>query len=246
MVNDVSGNGNNGTISGATWTAAGKYGNALSFNGFNSRVTVPDSAALHVTTGMTLEAWVYPTATSSAWRDVIEKGNDNYYLMATAQVAGGLPATSGTWAEPPLCGTSILLVNIWSHLASTYDGVTLRLYVNGAQVATKSVSGSIRVTADALTFGSDPFYGQYLSGRIDDIRIYNRSLTAAEIQADMNTPVGSPPPTATLTPTPSATGTFTPTPTATATATPTATATATPTSTPRHLHRPHPTATPRP
>jgi Concanavalin A-like lectin/glucanases superfamily len=191
IVNDASGNGNNGTISGATWTTSGKYGNALSFNGSNSRVTVPDSASLHLTTGMTLEAWVYPTVLSSAWRDVIEKGNDNYYLMATARFAAGVPATCGTWAEPPVYGTSVLLVNVWSHLASTYDGATLRLYVNGVQVASKSVSGSIAVTTDALTFGSDPFYGQYLSGRIDDIRIYNRPLTAAKIQADMNTPVGS-------------------------------------------------------
>src|SRR4030095_12635881 len=51
IVNDASGNGNNGTISGATWTTSGKYGNALSFNGSNSRVTVPDSSSLHLTTG---------------------------------------------------------------------------------------------------------------------------------------------------------------------------------------------------
>ena len=172
IVNDASGNGNNGTISGATWTTSGKYGNALSFNGSNSGVTVPDSASLHLTTSLTLEAWVYPTTVSSAWRDVIEKGNDNYYLEATAQFAGGVPADGGTWAEPPVYGASILPVNVWSHLASTYDGSTLRLYLNGAQVASKSVSGLIGVTTDALTFGSDPFYGQYLSGRIDDIRIY--------------------------------------------------------------------------
>ena len=60
-MNDVSGNGNNGTAANITWTTSGKYGNALSFNGSSSRVTVPDSASLHLTTAMTLEAWVYPT-----------------------------------------------------------------------------------------------------------------------------------------------------------------------------------------
>ena len=219
-VNDASGNGNNGAINGATWTTYGKYGNALSFNGSNSRVTVPDSASLHLTTGMTLEAWVYPTTVSSAWRDVIEKGNDNYYLTATALFGAGVPATCGTWAKPPVYGISILLVNVWSHLASTYDGATLRLYVNGAQVASKPVTGSIGITTDALTFGSDPFYGQYLSGRIDDIRIYNRALSQAEIQADMNTPVGSPSPTPTATPTPTPHHHH-PTPTPTPSATPT-------------------------
>ena len=71
---DVSGNGNNGTITGATWTTSGKYGGALVFNGTNALVTVNDSASLASHDGMTLEAWVDPSAVSSAWRDVIYKG----------------------------------------------------------------------------------------------------------------------------------------------------------------------------
>ena len=79
--------------------------------------------------------------------------------------------------------------------------------------------------------------GYYFNGVIDDVRIYNRALSQAEIQADMNTPVGSPPSTPTPTPTyltatATATATATPTATTTATATPTPTATATATSTP--------------
>src|SRR5690349_14029109 len=57
IVTDSSGNGNNGSISGATWTTAGKFGGALSFNGTSSRVIINDSASLHLSTGMTLEAW---------------------------------------------------------------------------------------------------------------------------------------------------------------------------------------------
>src|ERR1700730_13846652 len=77
-VADLSGNGNNGTLSNATWTTAGKYGNALSFNGSNARVNVNDSPSLRLSSGMTLEAWVDPTAVNSNWRDVVYKGNDNY------------------------------------------------------------------------------------------------------------------------------------------------------------------------
>ena len=73
-VTDASGNGNGGTVSNTTWAAAGKYGGALSFNGTNARVDIPNSASLQLTTGMTLEAWVNPTTTSGAWRDVIYKG----------------------------------------------------------------------------------------------------------------------------------------------------------------------------
>ena len=54
-----------GTISNATWAATGKYGKALQFNGSNARVNVPDAAALHLTTGMTLEAWVNPSTVNA-------------------------------------------------------------------------------------------------------------------------------------------------------------------------------------
>ena len=81
---DASGSGNNGTAAHTTWTAAGKHGGALSFNGTSSRVTIPDSASLHLTRAMTLEAWVKPTTISNGWRDMIMKGNDNDYLSATS------------------------------------------------------------------------------------------------------------------------------------------------------------------
>src|SRR6476661_6153166 len=64
VVTDVSGNSNNGTISNGTWSASGRYGAALSFNGSSSRVDIPDSASLDLTTGMTIEAWVSPTTLS--------------------------------------------------------------------------------------------------------------------------------------------------------------------------------------
>src|SRR5262249_41953264 len=81
---DGSGNGHTGTITNATWAASGKYGKALQFNGSNALVSVPDAASLHLSTGMTLEAWVNPSAVDASWRDVIYKGNDNYYLEATS------------------------------------------------------------------------------------------------------------------------------------------------------------------
>ena len=59
-VADASGNGNAGTTANTTWASSGKYGNALSFNGTSSRVTVPDTPTLRLSTAMTLEAWVNP------------------------------------------------------------------------------------------------------------------------------------------------------------------------------------------
>lgn len=208
-VTDLSGNGHHGTISSATWTSAGKYGRALAFNGTNALVNVPDAPALRLTTGMTLAAWVNPSTVLSSWRTVIYKGNDNYFLNAfspsSARPAGG-GIFSGTITEA--YGTSALTANSWTHLALTYDGASLRLYVNGIQVRSVARSGNIATSSNPLQIGGDSrFYGQWFAGLIDEVRIYNRSLSAAEIQEDMSTPLGTgvvsalpppPPPTPTV------------------------------------------------
>jgi hypothetical protein len=189
VVNDASGNGNNGTINGATWTTSGKYGNALNFNGTNALVTINNAASLQLTTGMTLEAWVYPTVSGPWWGDVIYKGNDNYYLEGTSDNSG-FPAMGATLpGTPPLYGTGVLALNTWAHLAATYDGATMRLYVNGVQVASRAQTGTIVTSTNPLQIGGDSIYGQYFTGRIDEVRIYNRALSAAQIQSDMNTPL---------------------------------------------------------
>jgi chitodextrinase len=189
-VADVSGRGNGGSIGSATWSSAGKYGNALSFNGSGARVTVPDSPSLRLTSGMTLEAWVFPSTVNSGWRDVIYKGNDDYYLEATSTLSGrpvGGGIFGGDYGES--YGTSSLAANTWTHLAATYDGATLRLYVNGTQVSSSARSGAIATSSGVLSIGGDPLYGQYFSGRIDDVRVYDRALTQAQIQTDMATPI---------------------------------------------------------
>jgi hypothetical protein len=141
-VTDASGNGNNGTIANATWSTAGEFGDALQFNGTNARVTIPDATSLHLSTGMTLEAWVNPSTVNANWRDVLYKGNDNFYLEATS-TSGGAPdagtIAGGTYADA--FGTSPLPANAWSYLSETYDGSTLRLYVNGTQVASTAHGG---------------------------------------------------------------------------------------------------------
>ena len=172
VVHDASGNGNNGTISGATWTTSGKYGNALSFNRTNALVTINNAATLQLTSAMTLEGRAYPTTVYSAWQDVIYKGNDNYYLEATSDNSS-LPAL-GIYGFTTLYGVGVLPINTWPHLAATYDGATMRLYVNGVQVSSRAQTGAIVTSTNPLQIGGDSIYGQYFAGRIDEVRIYNR------------------------------------------------------------------------
>ena len=200
-VADVSGNNNNGTISGATWTTAGKFGNALVFNGTNAVVTMPSSTSLRLTTGMTLEAWVFPTATPTGWRAVVDKNVDGYYLMASTDQGNRLGA-GGTFTagNQNTFAPSTLAVNVWTHLAATFDGATVRLFVNGTQVASQAQTTPLVATTGTLQIGGDSYPNEFFAGRIDDVRIYNRALTLAQIQTDMNTPVGSTPPSDTTAP----------------------------------------------
>ena len=90
-----------------------------------------------------------------------------------------------------MSGPTASPVNAWTHVALTYDGATLRLYVNGTQVATPATTGAIQATDSPLWIGGNNPYGEYFQGLIDEVRVYNRALTQADIQADMNAPVPS-------------------------------------------------------
>ena len=82
-------------------------------------------------------------------------------------------------------------------MAMTWDGTTQRLYLNGVQVASRAVGGTLVNSAGALRFGGNNVWSEWFSGALDEIRIYNRALTQGEVQGDMATPVtcsGTPPP----------------------------------------------------
>jgi glucose/arabinose dehydrogenase len=193
---DASGNSRTGTLSGATWITAGRFGNALSFDGVDDWVTVSDADALDLTTGMTLEAWVFPTVALSGWRAVIQKeqpGGVAYYLYASSR-NNARPGT-GVYigGEQILYGDNPLAANTWTHLAATFDGTTQRLYVNGVEVASRAQTGSIETSTGPLRLGGHSVWGEFFQGYIDEVRVYNRALGQAEIQNDMNTPVGGAP-----------------------------------------------------
>lgn len=184
---DVSGTGNHGTLAGPTRTANGRFGRALTFDGINDVVTVADAASLDGAR-VTVEAWLYPTALSG-WRTAVIKeapGGMVYSLYAHDNQPNPAMTISVGGVDSSASGTSTLPLNTWSHLAGTYDGTTVRLFVNGVQVATRAVPGPLTPSANPLRIGGNSVWGEYFSGRIDEVRVYNRVLTAAEIQADMN------------------------------------------------------------
>jgi hypothetical protein len=155
---------------------------------------VNDANDLDFTTGLTIEAWVYPT-TSGSWRNVLIKeqtGGEVYNLYANADTnapAAYLAPASLPGVALDARGSAALPLNTWSHLAATYDGTTLRLYVNGSLVGSRAVASALVTSTGALRIGGNSVWGEFFTGRIDEVRLYNRALSVAEIQADMNAPI---------------------------------------------------------
>ena len=189
---DSTGNGNTATLVNGTGWTTGKYGGALLFDGVDDRARVSDSSSLDLTNAATFEAWVYPTAVPADWRTILQKEVDAYFFTASGGGGGNLPTSGGTFSGvccTYVAGTAVLPVNIWTHLAATYDGSQLRFYVNGLLVASKAASGAFPVNTGFLWIGGNAVYGEHFKGKLDELRVYDKALTLAEIQADMVTPL---------------------------------------------------------
>jgi glucose/arabinose dehydrogenase/fibronectin type 3 domain-containing protein len=189
---DRSPSGNLLTLGNGAWVAQGKFGSALAFTG-SEFATVDDANSLDLTSGLTLEAWVYPTTAATSWSTIIlkERAGGLTYSMYAGAPSDGAPTAWGfvSSEEVSVSGTAALPVNTWTHLATTYDGAQLRLYVNGVLVGTQALAGSLATSDHPLRIGGNAVWGEFFSGRLDEVRIYNRVLTPTEIQADMNRPI---------------------------------------------------------
>ena len=197
-VTDSSGNGVSGTLQGASWTSAGKYGNALSFNGTSSFVDLGNPSALQLTGSMTVEAWVRATANPPDDGQIVAKANDSGGWQLKTSPDTGVRAfgakISGSSAVQRYSNT-VPALNTWYHVASVYNASTrsLDVYVNGVldsgtlrgTVPTSQILQNVNVNIGRRTGG------YYFNGIIDEVRIYNRALLQTEVQTDMNTPIGS-------------------------------------------------------
>ena len=192
VLRDSSPNGNHGTLVRPQRWVAGRHGGALNFNGSSDRVRVPGSPSLRLSSQYTLEAWVYPSLPPSSWRTILQKEVDAYFLTASGGGPGNHPTGGGTFngTQRFVAAPAPLPARTWTHLAATYDGAVLRVYRNGTLVASAPVTGAIEMNDSPLWLGGNAVYGEHFRGRIDDARVYARALSAAEIQSDMNTPVG--------------------------------------------------------
>lgn len=195
---DVSGNNHTvNLMNGPIWSS-GKFGNSLSFDGSNDLgIAAASNTALNLTNNrFTLSAWIYPR-TNSGYRMIVNKpygsGHSAPYFdwsMHRQASSGRLTAWLGC-DRRQLTSNASTPLDAWTHVAVTYDGVALRHYINGVLDRTTSVSCAITNTnSRPIRIGANGAGKEVMNGLIDDVRIYARTLTAAEIQADMSAGLG--------------------------------------------------------
>jgi hypothetical protein len=185
--------GNDGKLQGdATWTD-GFLGGAILLDGNGDYIDCGNKPAFNITDAVTLAAWVqargdfaYPD-----WSGIIMRGGPNidtfalYYNGPTKQLGFKTTGTTPNWFATGANTTTALFDGDWHHVAATYDGATKTVYLDGAVVGTAASTGKIETSTGRLLLGAGRDTNPptlYLAGRIDDARLYNRGLSAADVK----------------------------------------------------------------
>ena len=184
---DLSGNGNNGTNYGAV-PAIGKLGQAMSFNGSTSYIDAGTASSLRPSQ-FTVTAWVYPTGNSgNGYQGILSDSVWGDYYGYSLNVNGTLKLFAEVQSSSATSDTTPyqLTLNTWYYVTETYTSSALIVYVNGTQVAQVSSPAAIAYEAgDSFsvgTFAGSPPAGGHFNGKVDDVRVYNRALSASEVQ----------------------------------------------------------------
>jgi len=203
---DGSGNSNNGIVNGVSFTTDrfGTANSALIFGGGNGVVSIPDNNLYHQTIGITISIWLLPNAGSQF---VLQKGvgvaenrtrDGNGFAIfinpASASVGWALDIFDADtmWAFPETPKHRVATpirssITNWTHIVGSFDGSAMRIYVDGTLKNTTTESFTRSSNTDSLKLGINYWArtGQTFrySGKMDDIRIYNRALTAEEVSA---------------------------------------------------------------
>jgi hypothetical protein len=188
--NDLSGNGNNGVVNGATLTLdrLGNANSAYSFNGINTSIQVQSNSTLLLTNNYSLNGWFNANVffnTNNSDRSIISKVSSTGWYNGYEVMVGGntndIVHVGNVGGNNFIIGNSGYLINTWYMFSVTFDGNTMKLFMNGSLVNSQTQTGNIQTGNIPLRFGMREGNFQYFNGKIDDIGIWNRALTQQEI-----------------------------------------------------------------
>jgi hypothetical protein len=178
-VSDVIGNGNDGTIYGASWTTEGKFGNALSFDG-NDYVLVSDSSSLNPVNEITVELWAKSDTPYWNQNGMLLCKQYSYMLhpvLNTKKLRFYIYSEGWHYVEY----SSAKDITQWHHYMGTFNGETLKIYEDGILMNSAEYVGDIDYSSDDLYIGKYDGYNRYFKGSIDDVVIYNQALNDEEV-----------------------------------------------------------------
>ena len=182
------------TANGGVSYTTGKAGQAFSFDGINESVNAPMTTSLQLTSGLTVEFWMKgdpSNGLNSCCQGLV--ATDMYAVeIASSGIHFGLSTDGGATQPFPSSGQVAISTNQWHHVAGTYDGATIALYIDGALAASVPHTGTISPNSGFLSIGSEDgrtgscptcVGTRYYKGLIDEVAIYSRALSQSEVQA---------------------------------------------------------------
>jgi hypothetical protein len=212
--NGFTSNQQNPTITGVSMNAAGTYtvtatlngcsgtastmitvapkASGLAFDGVNDEIVVPNSAQFN-SPAFSIEAWIYPIQSSTVIQNVVCKSSN------TVATGYKFPKTEDGWSsfkfELSINGTWVILaapipgggLNKWNHVAATFDGYYMRMYLNGIMVASQVVNGTVTMNNNILVIGNQAGRSEFYKGKLDELRIWDRAISQCEIINNMQT-----------------------------------------------------------
>lgn len=182
---DKSGNTNDGAQA-STAANGGRFGSAQIFNSSSDIITIADHASLDLTTNMTLSAWVYPTTLNTENMIFIKAVDSDtadraYYIRVNSAGGTSMIVVQST-TENFAFASAAVTTNTWTHVVGTYDGSNIRIYTNGTLRNTTPLTGSANTNSGQIWVGRLANQGQEMwTGTLDELRVYNRALSASEV-----------------------------------------------------------------
>ncbi|MEE8302485.1 MAG: LamG domain-containing protein, partial [Candidatus Tectomicrobia bacterium] len=196
---DISGNENHGILGDGTSFEPGQVGQTFSFDGVDDRIIVENEEAFDFITEVSVETWVFSSGAEGNYQGVINKGyhaNGPFELRMTRQGGSGdvfLHCASDhaiffdvTTTQGLQFAAACLTKNVWHHVAGMYDGTEVRLYLDGELAETRFHGGTLIQNDLPVSIGWNGLFGEYWSGLIDEVSIYDRALSSAEVQSIFN------------------------------------------------------------
>jgi len=192
VANDLSKYKNNAVLKGKPAWVPGKYNSGVQISA-NNWLEVKDADSLDLTDGITINCWVLINGLTGDHQSAVEKGTvwgpGEYNLLPCYNPESVLLQMNDL---PDNCDDEALGGKVddkeWHHIAGMYDGKMIRIYIDGKESASLACSGELEKNTDPLFIGCRAGSSRWMNGLIDEIKVYNRALSADEIKKDMDDP----------------------------------------------------------